>query len=104
MFKADTKINFCCMITGDPTHPIVLPRDKPFFLFPFGSATCQSVVGTAVHLEHIQYDLENDYGNVGGQVAFKNFHPFAKISEAKSHLILYYCYYNPSKYYSYYHL
>lgn len=95
MFKADTKINFCCMITGDPTHPIVLPRDKPFFLFPFGSAACQSVVGTSVHLEHIQYDLENDYGNVGGQVAFKNFHPFAKISEAKSHLILYYCYYNP---------
>lgn len=96
MFKADTQIKYCCATNEINRKGVILPRDKPFYLFPYGSATCQPVVGTKVHVEAIQYDLENDFGNIAGLVAFKGEKPHAQIT-AENHLILYYCYYEPSK-------
>lgn len=79
---------------------VILPRDKPFYLFPYGSAKCQPVVGTRAHLEVIQYDLENFFGDIAGLVAFKGEKPYAEITKHGRHLKLHYCYYEPSKLWS----
>ena len=38
-----TKISFCCSTTGKAESEIVLPTEKPFYLFPYGDTTCQKV-------------------------------------------------------------
>ena len=88
MFKSDTRIAYCCYTVELKREGIILPRDKPFYLFPYGSAKCQPVVGTTVSLEYIRYDLENDDGLISGLYSFKGFYPFAKITPKKSYLVL----------------
>ncbi|CAB4035695.1 partial, partial [Paramuricea clavata] len=38
-----TKILFCCSTTGKAESEIVLPTEKPFYLFPYGDTACQKV-------------------------------------------------------------
>ena len=95
MYKADSKVYYCCHVSNLQPEGIILPRDKPFFLFPYGSTKCQPVIGTENRLERIVWDLENDGNEVAGLVAFKGYHPFAEISKEGMHLIMFYCFYNP---------
>ena len=106
MFKTDTKIEFCCSTSSwsslDP-EPIVLPRDKSFYLFPYGLKEsglpkCQSVVGTTSRLEWIQYDLENNDKDITSQFVLRGSHPSAVLTDSENlHLKLYLCYYEPGK-------
>ena len=43
VYTDKTRIEFCCSTTGKTELEIVLPTDKPFYLFPYGSSTCQKV-------------------------------------------------------------
>ena len=99
MFKSDTIIQFCCMDQplDNPSDGITLPRDTPFYLFPFKSRVCQHVIGTKVHLEFIQFDLENDYGWMAELTAFEEPTAYAEITSKEKHLKLYYCYYEPGE-------
>lgn len=42
-YTIDTEIRFCCRIDGDPSKPIKLPTQTPFYLFPYLSSDCQQV-------------------------------------------------------------
>ncbi|XP_063690765.1 fibrillin-3-like isoform X2 [Bolinopsis microptera] len=52
---AQTKMNFCCITTGDPDIPVELPRGRNFALLKYGD-TCQKVEGTQVRTEYILWD------------------------------------------------
>jgi len=97
MFKSDTNVEFCCMDQPleDPSGGITLPRDTPFYLFPFKSRVCQHVIGTKVHLEFLQFDLENDDRWIAGEKAFEKPTAYAEITKNEKHLKLFYCYYEP---------
>ncbi|XP_074641261.1 uncharacterized protein LOC141899010 [Tubulanus polymorphus] len=56
-----TSINFCCMNDSSAiSNPIKLPTDKSFYLFVYGSGTCQSVAGMTATEE--QYHFNNFAG------------------------------------------
>ena len=95
MFKSDTWVYYCCMTDPLVNEGIVLPRDKPFYLFPFGSKDCQPVVGTKVTLERIQWDLENDLDG-GASKPYDRASPYTEIVPEGKHLVTYYCHYQPS--------
>ena len=95
MFKSDTWVYYCCMTDPLVKEGIVLPRDKPFYLFPFGSKDCQPVVGTKVTLERIQWDLENDLDG-GASKPYDRASPYTEIIPEGKHLVTYYCHYEPS--------
>lgn len=42
-YTEKTKISFCCSSAGNVEAEIILPTEKPFYLFPYGSSTCQTV-------------------------------------------------------------
>ena len=85
VYNQDTKIFFCCHITGSYDSPIELPSDKPFFLIPF-RAHCQEVLNTVHTLEYIVYDTEDNNNHDK-----KNF-PYPYGAEFLKPRI-YYCYY-----------
>ena len=74
---------------------IELPRERPFYLFPFKSRDCQPVLGTKVNLEFAQFDLENDFGWTAEGTAFGDSTAYGEITKVGKHLKLYYCYYEP---------
>ena len=82
-----------------PLNPrgIELPRERPFYLFPFKSRDCQHVLGTKVTSEYIQFDLENDYGWTAEDTAFEESTAYGQITTTGKHLKLFYCYYEPGK-------
>ena len=94
LYKLDTRIYFCCKTDEVNPTGIILPRDKPFYLFPHASAECQPVIGMKAFLEVLQYDLENYLGDKTASMAFHHPIPYAFIT-ADGHLTLYYCYYEP---------
>ena len=97
MFKKDTQIFYCCTTGEINQDGILLPRDRPFYLFPYKLNRCQHVIGTESSLEYIQYDLENYFAEVGAAVAKGEIHPYAEIVTPGLHLKIYYCYYKPSE-------
>lgn len=42
-YGEDTKIYFCCSVHGSVEKAIMLPTERPFFLFAYGSINCQKV-------------------------------------------------------------
>lgn len=62
-FQMDTSFDFeilffCCRNDEDPTTPIILPVDKPFYLYRY-KGMCQTVKDVKVSGEWLQIDTEN---------------------------------------------
>ena len=43
IYTEKTKIYFCCSSSGNVESEIILPTEKPFYLFPHESTSCQTV-------------------------------------------------------------
>lgn len=86
---ASTTLRYCCRNDGSPTSPILLPSDKPFFLFRH-RGTCQNVHNMDVRLEYISFSRPSWWAmntlTVGST-------PDNKITG--SDMKVYYCYYTP---------
>ena len=74
VYTDKTKILFCCSVTGKAESEIVLPTEKPFYLFPYGSTKCQKV-SVFFSLDHVMGD------NLVSSLALlsKIYHSFVKI-------------------------
>ena len=58
VYNHDTKIFFCCHVSGLYLNPVELPIDKPFYLIAF-RARCQEVLNAVHSMEYITYDTED---------------------------------------------
>ena len=88
--KLQTRLNYCCSVSGNINNPIQLPALKPFYLLSYGSAQCQKVAGTKVSSEFIKFD-DDDQANTDAALGA---HPYGP-SEDPFNLKVYYCYYEP---------
>lgn len=61
VYNHDTKIFFCCQISGSYNVSIELPTDKPFYLLAL-KPHCQEVLNTGHIMEFIEYATE-DHNN-----------------------------------------
>ncbi|CAB4040085.1 Hypothetical predicted protein, partial [Paramuricea clavata] len=84
-----TKISFCCSTTGKAESEIVLPTEKPFYLFPYGDTACQKVKKMRSSLEFVKFD-EEDRGEI--ETSARGFYPYGVQPREKDHTI-YLCYY-----------
>lgn len=84
---------------GETYNPIVLPTDKPFYLFQYKQG-CQEVAGMTFIQEQIQWDDDDkrapstaDIGDVHPGMIFSNppDHPYK--NSGGTYSIIYYCYY-----------
>ena len=85
-YNRNTKIYFCCRKDGFATNKIILPTDKPFYLYRLGSDGCQQVTGLNHRQQWVKWDCEdsNTSNNKGGLYPYVNdWH----------NIRLYYCYY-----------
>ena len=89
VYTDKTKISFCCSTTGNVESEIVLPTEKPFYLFPYGSSTCQKVKKMRSSLEFIKFD-EEDKGGI--ETSARGFYPHGVRPQEKDHTF-YLCYY-----------
>ncbi|KAF0987976.1 hypothetical protein HZS_4627, partial [Henneguya salminicola] len=85
-----TLIKFCCINTTEPTQPIELPTEYPFYLFPF-EKECQKVRNTEVKVaeEWIHFD-DDDEGNTDYT---KGSVPYGINPQEDYNIILKLCYY-----------
>ncbi|XP_028397170.1 uncharacterized protein LOC114520990 isoform X2 [Dendronephthya gigantea] len=89
VYTDKTKISFCCSVTGKAESEIVLPTEKPFYLFPYGSTTCQKVGKMRSSLEFVKFD-EEDKGGIA--TSARGFYPYGVQAQEKDHTF-YLCYY-----------
>ena len=61
-YGRNTDIEFCCRNDGQYTQPMVLPTDKPFYLYRYGGH-CQQVLGMKVHDDWIHWDDERHHNH-----------------------------------------
>ncbi|XP_052803161.1 uncharacterized protein LOC128233501 [Mya arenaria] len=95
-YDEDTLQRYCCRSDGMPTEAIVLPTDKPFYLFQYTRDVCQKVANMHVAEEWLRWDDEDfktpsdsKIGAVHPEMQFWNEATGASGSE------IYYCYYSP---------
>lgn len=88
VYDHNTLIYYCCREDGDPTVPILLPTEDPFFLFR-KNGQCQAVEGMTLIEEWFRWDGEDNFVDFtkysDGSVPFMD-------SRDDDHK-LYYCYY-----------
>jgi len=96
-YDEDTLQKYCCRSDALPTEPIVLPTDKPFYLFQYKRDMCQKVADMQVTEEWLRFDdedfktpSESEIGQVHPGMEFWNQATGASGSE------IYYCYYTPN--------
>lgn len=96
VYDEDTLQRFCCRSDGLPTEPIILPTDRPFYLFQYKRDVCQKVANMKVSEEWLRFDDEDfktpsnsELGAVHPGMEFWNEATGASGSE------VYYCYYEP---------
>lgn len=96
VYDEDTLQRYCCRNDGMPTEAIVLPTDKPFYLFQYKSDVCQKVANMQVSEEWLRFDDEDfktpsdsEIGAVHPGMEFWNQATGASGSE------IYYCHYSP---------
>ena len=58
-YNRNTRIDFCCRRDGFPTNKIILPRDRPFYLYRYGSDGCQRVTGMRYRQDWVKWDCED---------------------------------------------
>ena len=58
-YNVNTKIEFCCRNDGIASNTIILPRDKPFYLYLYGPDGCQEVAGMRHHQDWVKWDCED---------------------------------------------
>jgi hypothetical protein len=95
VYDEDTLQRYCCRSDGMPTEAIVLPTDKPFYLFQYKRDVCQKVANMQVTEEWLRWDDEDfktpsksEIGTVHPGMEFWNEPTGASGSE------IYYCYYS----------
>lgn len=86
VYNQDTKIFFCCQISGYYFNPIELPIDKPFYLIAW-RRYCQYVLNAVHRKEYIVYDTEDDNNHD------KQTYPFPYGANVFPEPHIYYCYY-----------
>ena len=86
-FNYDTLIRYCCQDQGLWTNSIQLPVDKPFYLLPYSSKSCQRVRGAISTLDYIIFDTEDTINHD----EFASSHVFT--NKDKNLPKIYYCYY-----------
>ncbi|XP_048585499.1 blastula protease 10-like isoform X2 [Nematostella vectensis] len=84
-----TALQFCCSVMGDPSVPLSLPVDSPFYLMPYGSKECQQVEWAVGELEWIYFDSNGIHNEVRA--------PYPYGANVVGHTI-HYCYYTSCKY------
>ena len=62
-YDHDTRIDYCCMVSGNASQPIALPTRSPFYLFAY-TEQCQEVEGMTVSQEWFRWDVPEDRGNI----------------------------------------
>ena len=62
-YNKDTRIDFCCRRDGFATNKIILPTDKPFYLYRYGSDGCQWVAGMRHRQDWVKWDCEGTRHN-----------------------------------------
>ncbi|KAK3585063.1 hypothetical protein CHS0354_004247 [Potamilus streckersoni] len=96
VYNEDTLQRYCCRSDGLPTAPIILPTDKPFYLFQYKRDVCQQVANMVVTEEWLRWDDEDfvtpsksEIGAIHPGMEFWNQATGASGSE------IYYCHYAP---------
>ncbi|KAK3597977.1 hypothetical protein CHS0354_042329 [Potamilus streckersoni] len=56
--NGNTLIEYCCRNDGLPTEPIVLPSDRPFYLFQY-TRGCQIISGMNIAEEFVDFNTED---------------------------------------------
>ncbi|XP_055351338.1 uncharacterized protein LOC129597712 [Paramacrobiotus metropolitanus] len=85
-----TKYFFCCRDDGALNKPMILPTQKPFFLFPVGPA-CQTVNGMTSSLHWLKiHTMWKGWTTMTGK------HPFAT-ADTKTRWTWYFCYYTATE-------
>ena len=64
-FSGSVRFYFCCRCDGNINTPIILPREKEFYLMTHHVAgnSCQLVEGMDVRVEYIQWHTDNSNGD-----------------------------------------
>ncbi|XP_041452750.1 uncharacterized protein LOC121405848 [Lytechinus variegatus] len=88
-YNSNTRIYFCCRSDGYTHHPIFLPTDNNFMLFPLYSS-CQLVNGMSVSNEYFHWD--NEDGN--NQDSQTGMHPYEGVYGGNHNIKLHFCYYS----------
>ena len=85
-YNENTRIDFCCRRDGFATNTIILPTDKPFYLYRCGSDGCQKVAGMRYRQDWVKWDCEDwrTKNKYGGLIPF--------VDDWKN-IRLFYCYY-----------
>ncbi|XP_038051002.1 uncharacterized protein LOC119724149 [Patiria miniata] len=91
---SDTRIDYCCMTTGDLSQPIDLPSSGgSFYLFPVMSdmpdVQCQRVHGMIFSVEWFKWDNEDHRSTSPPDGA----HPYYQKVSGPNNFKIYYCYY-----------
>lgn len=96
VYDEDTLQRYCCRSDGLSTEPIILPTDKPFYLFQYKRDVCQKVANMQVDEQWLRWDDEDfktpsdsERGAVYPGMEFWNEATGASGSQ------IYYCYYTP---------
>ncbi|XP_015764518.1 PREDICTED: uncharacterized protein LOC107343465 [Acropora digitifera] len=89
-YLKNTTISYCCRMRGDTKQAILLPLDKPFYLYTLRGTSCQNVRGATVKEESVS--LENTHGKY--EIDMKGVNPFITDGNNSPAKITY-CYYTP---------
>ncbi|XP_052088509.1 uncharacterized protein LOC127725515 isoform X2 [Mytilus californianus] len=93
-YTTDITMNFCCRNDSDPSRPITLPRDKPFYLVRNnGSKQCQQVNGMTSKEEYITWDNENNSQLYKNNKITSDIHPLMNVTRDFD-ITMYFCYYH----------
>ncbi|XP_053406245.1 uncharacterized protein LOC123545505 isoform X2 [Mercenaria mercenaria] len=57
-YGSDIRMKYCCRSDGEALHEVVLPTEKPFYLFQYKNG-CQAVRGMTTSEEYILWDDED---------------------------------------------
>ncbi|XP_052088512.1 uncharacterized protein LOC127725515 isoform X5 [Mytilus californianus] len=94
IFSPDVVMYFCCRNDSDPSRPITLPRDKPFYLVRNnGSKQCQQVNGMTSKEEYITWDNENNSQLYKNNKITSDIHPLMNVTRDFD-ITMYFCYYH----------
>lgn len=96
IYNEDTLQKYCCRNDGMPTEAIILPTDKPFYMFQYSRDVCQKVADMQVTEEWLRWDDEDFKTPSNSEIG--KVHPgmeFWNQATGSSGSEIYYCFYAP---------
>ncbi|XP_021343358.1 uncharacterized protein LOC110443459 [Mizuhopecten yessoensis] len=94
-YSMDTTYSYCCRSDGSYVNPIILPTDKPFYLFK-NKRGCQHVHGMVAKEEYVRLDNEDMPTSSYGQSS-AGYGPHPAVDIVRYHdttSTLHFCYYS----------